>query len=353
MRKDIVVGVDIAKRFMQVCVMSRTDGILKESKVARGKFVSWLEVYKDCEIVMEACGGAHPLGRMLQGLGFEVKLLHPAHVKPFVGVQKNDRVDARAICEAAMRPAIHPVPVKSLGQQDLRTLQRVRQGVVRDRTRSINQLRGLLGEYGLLLPKGAEGFLRRLRELMAGEAWREELSADIQDLFAVMAEELDRLFVRERNLLKRIEHLQSTDPVAQRLRSIPGVGPVIAAEVMGSIEDASIFRTSRGLSSWIGLVPRQNSTGGKTRLGGITKRGQPELRRLLVQGSRSIVNAAKRHEGAPRHHLEAFVLAHQGKLKPNVLAIAVANKMARTIWAVMAREEDFRSTLQVRVHESA
>ena len=342
MRKDIVIGLDIAKRFIQLCVMSREGEILKERRVHRDKLLAALEGYEGCLVASEACGGAHHWGRELHARGFRVRLLHPAHVRPYVGVQKNNRADARAICEAALRPLIRSVPVKSRAQQDMRVLLRLRQGLVGDRTRLINRFRGLLGEYGLVLPKGAKAFRRQLRALMKEARWHEALSAPLHDIFQELAAELDRLFAKAETLKQQIIVLQQDDETAQRLIAIPGVGPIIAAEAMASIEDARVFASGRNLAAWIGLVPRQNSTGGRTRLGKITKRGQGELRRLLVQGARSLINAAKRHKGPARNRLEAWLRKHQGRLQDNVLAVALANKIARTLWVVMACAEPFK-----------
>lgn len=342
MRKDIVIGLDTAKRFIQLCAMTRDGELLDERRLVRDKMLAHVSKLERCTVALEACGGSHYWGRELLALGFRVRLLHPAHVRPYVGVQKNDRADARAICEAALRPLIRSVPIKSRDQQDMRVLLRLRQALVSERTRLINRFRGLLGEYGLVLPKGAKAFRRRLRELIGETRWQEALSARVRDIFQQLAGELDRLFAKAEDLKQQIVGLQQGDETAQRLRTIPGVGPVIAAEVMASIEDARVFASGRNLAAWVGLVPRQNSTGGRTRLGRITKRGQGELRRLLVQGARSLINASKRNKGPARHQLEAWLRKHQGRLHDNVLATALANKIARTLWVVMARGETFK-----------
>ena len=340
--EDIVIGLDTAKAFTQVCVMTCAGEILKERRVRRGKLLSFAQDYPGSLVALEACGGAHHLARELMAGGFRVRLLHPACVRPYVGVQKNDRMDARAVCEAALRPLIRSVPVKTRSQQDLRVLLRRRQGLVSERTRLINRLRGLLAEYGLVLPRGAEVFQRRLRDLMGTARWSEALSPVIQETFAEMAEELQGLFAKDRALIKQIKRLQQDDETAQRLVSIPGVGPMIAAEVMASLEEARVFASGRHMAAWAGLVPRQRSTGGRTRLGRITKRGQGELRRLLVQGAKSLIRAAKHRDGPPRHRLEAWIYSHRDRLHPNVLAVALANKIARTLWVVMARNEPFK-----------
>ena len=341
MRNDIVIGLDTAKRFTQLCVLSRDGEILEERRLRRTKVLSHLSKLERCTVALEACGGAHYWGRELQALGFHVRLLHPARVRPYVGVQKNDRADARAICEASLRTLIRSVPVKSRDQQDLRVLLRLRHGVVCERTRLINRYRGLLGEYGLVLPKGAKAFRRTLRTLMGEDRWREALSPLIQETFATLASELDVLFVKAETLKEQIERLQRDDATAQRLRTVPGIGPLTAAELVTAVADARVFASGRNLAAWVGLVPRQNSTGGRTRLGRITKHGQGELRRLLVQGARSLITAAERHKGPPRNRLEAWISKHNGRLHGNVLAVAVANRIARIAWVVMARGEKF------------
>ncbi len=342
MNEDIVIGLDTAKTFTQVCVMTRNGEILKERRARRDKLMSFLEGYPGGLVALEACGGAHHLGRELTARGFRVRLLHPAHVRPFVGVQKNDRTDALGVCEAALRPAIRSIPVKSRSQQDLRVLLRRREGVVSERTRLINRFRGLLAEYGLVLPRGARAFLRHLRELMGAARWSAALSPLIQETFAEMAGELQTLFAKDLALIKQIKRLLQGDEIAQRLLSIPGVGPMTDAEVMASVEEARIFASGRHMAAWIGLVPRQRSTGGRTRLGRITKRGQGELRRLLVQGAKSLIRAAKHRDGPPRHQLEAWIYSHQDRLQSNIMAVALANKIARTLWVVMARNEPFK-----------
>ncbi len=342
MSKNIVIGLDTAKTFTQVCVMTRDGEILKERRVRRGKLMSFLEGYPGSVVALEACSGSHHLGRELRAGGFWPRLLHPARVRPYVGVQKNDRMDARAVCEAALRPLIRSVPVKTRCQQDLRVVLRRRQGMVSERTRLINRLRGLLAEYGLVLPRGAKAFQRGLRELMGEARWTEALSPLIQETFAEMAEELQALFAKDRALIKQIKRLQQDDEVAQHLLSIPGVGPITTAEVMASVEEARVFASGRQMAAWIGLVPRQRSTGGRTRLGRITKRGQGELRRLLVQGAKSLIRAAKHRDGPPRHQLEAWIYSHQDRLQSNIMAVALANKIARTLWVVMARNEPFK-----------
>lgn len=342
MNENIVIGLDTAKIYTQVCVMNRDGEILKERRVHRDKLMGFLEGYPGSLVAFEACGGAHHLGRELRARDFRVRLLHPTSVRPYVGVQKNDRIDARAVCEAALRPLIRSVPVKSRSQQDLRVLLRRRQGVVSERTRQINRFRGLLAEYGLVLPRGAETFQRRLHELMGSARWSEVLSPLIQEAFAEMAEELRALFDKDRRLIGQIKHLQQNDEVAQRLLTIPGVGPMITAEVMASVEEARVFASGRRMAAWVGLVPRQRSTGGRSRLGRITKRGQGELRRLLVQGAKSLIRAAAHRDGPPRHQLEAWIYNHRDRLQPNIMAIALANKIARILWVVMARNEPFR-----------
>ena len=342
MNENIVVGLDTAKTIFQVCVMSRDGEILKERRVHRDKLFDFLADYKGCTVALEACGGAHHLGRELTARGIKPRLLHPAHVRPYVGVQKNDRTDARGVCEASLRPTIRSIAVKSRRQQDLRVLLRRRQGLVRERTRWINRFRGFLGEYGLTLPRGAKAFQRRLRELMGTARWSEALSPPIQETFAEMAEELTAFFGKDRALIKQIKRLQRDDETAQHLLTTPGVGPMITAEVMASVEEARVFASGRHMAAWVGLVPRQRSTGGRTRLGRITKRGQGELRRLLVQGAKSLIRAAKHRDGPPRHQLEAWIYNHRDRLQGNILAVALANKIARTLWVVMARNEPFK-----------
>lgn len=338
-----VIALDLAKNFIHVCATTRDGVIVEERRLRRDKLLDYLAGFAPCAVAMEAGATAHYWGRQVAALGHRPRLLHPAKVKPYMGVQKNDPADGRGIAEAALRPMIRSVPVKSLAQQDLRVLLRLRVGVVDDRRRLITRWRALLGEYGFALPKGVGAFRRGFAKLADDATYLEAVSPMIRAVFAEQAARLEELRDKDRELERQIVALQAAEPAAARLKTVPGIGPIICGELLAAVGDPQAFASGRRLAAWIGLVPRQNSSGGRQRLGGITKHGQSELRRLLVQGARAVIIAANRNQGPPRHRLEAWIRAHQDRLHSNVLAIAVANRIARTAWVVMAREQDFEN----------
>ncbi len=338
-----VIALDLAKNFIHVCAATRDGVIVEERRLRRDKVLGYLAGFAPCTVAMEAGSGAHYWGRQVAALGHRPRLLHPAKVRPYMGVQKNDPADSRGIVEAALRPMIRSVPVKSLAQQDLRVLLRLRAGLVQDRTRLITRWRGLLAEYGFALPKGVRAFRRAFAALADDATYLETISPMIRAAFAEQAARLEVLRDKDRQLERQIIELQAAEPAAARLKTVPGLGPRICGELLAAVDDAHAFASGRRLAAWIGLVPRQNSSGGRQRLGGITKHGQSELRRLLVQGARAVIIAANRNQGPPRHRLEAWIRSHRDRLHSNVLAIAVANRIARTAWVVMARDQDFQN----------
>jgi len=278
-----LVAIDLGKQSFHFHGVS-SDGEVVSRKVARAKLFELINELAPATIAMEACPGAHYWGRRFQKAGHQVRLIHPRFVKPFVRGAKNDAVDAQAIYDAASRPTMRFVPVKTLAQQDLQALHRVRERLVCQRTALINQTRGLLAEYGIVLPKGpaklvAEG---------PGAAAAAPLSELARGLFASLFEQLQDLETRVEVLDARLVAICRDDPASHRLATLPGVGPVIATALVASVNDGRQFRNGRELAAWIGLVPRQHSTGGKTRLGGIGRQANHYLRRQMIHGARSV-----------------------------------------------------------------
>jgi transposase len=284
---------------------------------------------------MEACATSHHWGRIAQGHGHEVRLVPAIYVKPFVKRQKNDRADAEAIAEAALRPTMRFVAVKSSETQGRAVAFRTHQCLVRQRTQLINSLRGHLAEFGVVAPKGPAN-LNLLENALADEA--SDLPDTVREMGMVHLEQIARLTEVIERLADELEAASRTDAELRRLCSIPGIGPVTAGAVAAFAPDLETFDSGRNFAAWLGLVPRQRSTGGKARLGSVSKMGQTDIRRLLIVGAMSVIRWVVRKGGSPNRWLAALV-ARKPKM---VAAVALANKMARMIWAVTTKKEFYR-----------
>ena len=335
--KIATIGIDLAKNVFQIHGADATGRCVSAQQLSRKKLAPYIANTPPCVIGMEACNGAHYWARRFQSMGHEVRLMNPQFVKPYVKSNKNDRNDAEAICEAATRPSMRFVAVKSVAQQDRQALHRVRERLVGHRTALVNQTRGLLAEYGIVLPQQVAVLRRRLPEVL--EDGENELTPEARRLFADLYRELLELDQRIAGVAERITREASDDEVCRRLQAVEGVGPMIASAATASVGDARVFRNGRQFSASLGLVPRQYSTGGKTRLGGISKRGDKYLRKLLIQGATVTVYHAA-HKTTPRARWIQGLVKRCGKQKA---AVAVANKNARIIWALMARGEPYRA----------
>jgi transposase len=331
------VGIDLAKSVLQVHGVDARGRALLRKTLKRAEVMSFFAKLLPCRIGMEACGSAHFWARKLTELGHTVKLMAPQFVKPYVKTNKNDARDAEAICEAVERPNMRFVPVKTVEQQGLLGLHRARQGFVAARTAQANQLRGLLSEFGVVIPKGI-GYLQRQLPAILEEAGN-GLSGASRELFSRLFshfQELDRQ-VRELELQIKAWHRESA--ASQRLERIPGVGPLTASALVASIGDAKTFKNGRQLAAWLGLVPRQNSSGGKERLLGISKRGDTYLRTLLIHGARAVLRHLKCHADQAQGWLARLAQ----RRNPNIAAVALANKNARIVWALLAHDRDYQS----------
>jgi transposase len=330
------VGIDLAKSVFQVHgVDARGKAVLRKA-LKRGEMMKFFAKLLPCLIGMEACGSAHFWARKLCELGHTVKLMAPQFVKPYVKTNKNDARDAEAICEAVARPNMRFVPVKSIEQQALLGLHRARQGFVAARTAQANQLRGLLSEFGLVVPKGIKHLDRQIPGIL--EDAENGLTSTSRELFS-------RLFSHFRELDRQVHELElqinawhRQNAASQRLEKIPGIGPITATALVASIGQAATFENGRQLAAWLGLVPRQHSSGGQERLLGISKRGDTYLRTLLIHGARSVLLSMKRRA----EHAEGWLARLAQRRNPNIAAVALANKNARIVWALLAHDREYQ-----------
>lgn len=329
-----VLGIDLGKNSCSLAGMDAAGAVIMRKRMTRDAIVTFAATLPVCVIAMEACCGAHFLGRTLALHGHTVRLMSPEYVQPYVKAQKTDDRDAEAIAEAATRPTMRFVSLKSEAQLDLQILHRVRERLVNARTALINQLRAVLLERGIILPKGRVNLMRRLEELMMGDTVvsgrTRTLLSDLRDEWA----ELDR---RVKDYDDELAALTREDVQARRLATIPGIGVINATALLAAIGDGSAFAKGRDLAAWLGLTPRQHSTGGKTKLLGISKRGNGYLRKQLIHGAR----AAMPHLAAKPNQMGAWLQNMLTRAHPNVVVVALAAKLARIAWAVLRHEEDF------------
>lgn len=333
----IRVGVDIAKSVFHVHSADRQGKTCWQGKYSRNKWLDAIskKVPDGAEIGMEACASAHHWARELQKRGYRVRLIAAQFVKPYVKSNKNDRVDAEAICEAMSRPNMRFVTPKSVEQQDIQAMHRIREELVAQRTAKVNQIRGLVGEYGIVAPVG----IHQLRRALPW--WLEDaengLTYNFRRLLSDLAEDLRYLDDRIKTLDAEISNSVQNDPVAKRLMTLRGVGPLTASALSGALGDGKAFKKGRDFAASIGLTPRQHSTGGKDRLLGISKRGDGYLRKLLVHGARTVLqHAANRDDG-----LSSWLKSLAARKHPNVTAVALANKTARIAWALVSKRADY------------
>jgi transposase len=335
-----IIGLDIAKSVFQAHGADAAGAVVFRKKLSRSRVLAFFEAQPRCVVAMEACASAHHWGRELAELGHTVRLIPPAYVKPFVKRQKNDEADAEAICEAAQRPTMRFVPVKSREQQASGVTFRARDLLVRQRTQCLNAIRGHLAEYGWVAPKGVcyvERLIERLQD--PGEDLPEAARPGLEALVEVLRG-LDRQIA---GLDVEIARRAKEDGTARRLMTIPGVGPVTAVAVAAIAPAAESFRCGRDFAAWLGLTPIQRSTGGKQKLGQISRMGDRTLRRLLIIGASAVIKQAILRGAAPGSWL-AQMLARKPRM---LVAVALANKMARTIWALLAKGGVYRAPAPV------
>jgi transposase len=338
------VAIDLAKDIFEVAVANRAGRIIERKRLARRPFERFVdELHAGTEIIMEACGTAHYWGRRCQARELRVRLLPPQYVRPYVRRNKTDRTDTEALLEAARCGEMQAVPVKTVEQQTLQALHRVRTQWQAARTARINVVRGLLREQGLPVPVGARTVLARVATIL------DDAEIALPDLLrhtvSLVVEEIRALETRIAAIDRQLAQVARTHPIAVRLQQVPGVGVLTATAMVGAVNHIHAFRRGRDFASWLGLTPRESSTGGRRHLGSISKRGDVYLRCLLTHGARAVLLTAQRtvhaapHRATPFQRWAATLAARRGH---NKAAIGVANKLARTIWAVWHHDVDFQ-----------
>jgi transposase len=331
MGEVIRVGLDTSKHVFQVHGVDRQERVAFCRQLSRGQIEKFFATLSPTVVGLEACGASHHWARVLRDLGHEVRLLPPQYVKPYVKRGKNDRIDAEAICEAMGRPSMRFVPVKSVDEQAAAMLLSVRNMLVKQRTMLVNAIRGHAAEFGVV---GAKG-VARIADVL--ERSRESLPKLGRDLLAVLAGQLEVLEIQLGKIEKQLRAWHRENERSQRLATMPGIGPVGAMTMVLRVPDPTVFRSGRHFASWIGLTPREHSSAGKQRLGKISREGDEVLRRLLVVGATSVIKLAQRGKGP------VWLLALLKRRPAKVVAVALANKMARIAWAMMVSGEAYRA----------
>ena len=329
------IGIDLAKNVFQIHGVNERGKAVVRKPLKRSQVLEFFVNLPACLVGMEACGSAHFWARKLMGFGHTVKLMAPQFVKPYVKTNKNDAADAEAICEAVTRPNMRFVPIKNPEQQALLGLHRARQGFVIARTAQANQIRGLLAELGIVIPKGIHCIPQRIPEIL--EDAENGLPGASRGLFSRLLEHYLELERQVNELQAQIKAWHRENADSQRLEAIPGIGPLTASALVATVGDAKQFKNGRQLSAWLGLVPRQHSSGGKERLLGISKRGDTYLRTLLIHGARAVLQRHRRQSEQAAGWLARLV----ARRNCNIAAVALANKNARVIWALLARGRDY------------
>jgi transposase len=331
------IGIDLAKNVFGVHGVDARGRVSVRKRLVRNRLLEFLSKLPPCLVGLEACGSAHYWARKIEQLGHRVKLMSPRFVKAYRKNDKNDANDAEAICEAVTRPSMRFVPLKSEAQQDIQALHRVREQLLKSRTALVNQVRGLLGEHGIVAPRGISS-LRRLLVKILADPERSGLSEFFGGTLVEIAERLRFLDQRIRAYDLRIERLFQNDERCQRLAKVEGVGPMVATALVAAVGNASEFTSGRELSAWLGLVPRQHSSGNRNVLLGISKRGDRYLRTLMIHGARAALRTADRK----RDRRSLWVSRLRLERGPNVAAVALANKNARILWALLTRGDSYR-----------
>jgi len=332
------IGLDLAKNVFQVHGIGPNDNVVLRKTLRREAVASFFADLSPCLVGMEACSGCHYWARVLSELGHEVRLISPQFVTPYVKSNKNDRNDAEAICEAVGRPSMRFVPLKSPRQLEIQALHRIRQRLISDRTRLVNQIRGLLAEHGVVIAPDISR-LRRALSQIAEEAHADDGLTDmIRELAREIHEELAGLDRRIASCNCRIRAVFRTVEACQRIGQVEGIGPVTATALVAAVGDRSCFKNGRQFAAWLGLVPKQRSSGGKSRLFGISKRGDRYLRTLMIHGARAVLGKAH-GKTDPRSQ---WIGHMRERRHPNIVAVALANKNARIVWSLLAGDENYR-----------
>ena len=335
--KITTIGLDIAKSVFHLCAVNKMGRLLKKKQLKRKQVLAYLAKLEPCLVAMEACGGANYWAREIEALGHQVKLIAPQYVKPYIKGNKNDYNDAEGIAEAAQRANMRFVPIKTVEQQDVQNVHRQRERIKKARTALVNQVRGLLAEYGIVINKGVAAVRKGLPEVL--EDAENGLTQLSRELFAELLEELRLLEQQFEVCEKRIHAMSKENAVCRRLDDILGIGPITASATYAAAGDGKDFVNGRHFSAWIGLVPGQHTTGGKPTLLGISKRGNAYLRTLFIHGARAVLL----HSANKTDRFSLWAQALLERRGHNKACVAVANKMARMAWVIMAKDETYRS----------
>ena len=329
------IGLDLAKSVFQVHAVDHKGHCLFSRALKREKMMAFFQNLSLCLIGMEACASSHFWARTLMSMGHEVKLIAPQFVKPYVKGNKNDANDAEAICEAVSRPSMRFVPVKTVEQQDIQALHRIRQEQVRQRTALVNQIRGLLSEYGIVISRRVESLRNALPDIL--EDAENKLTADFRILLKGLQEDLIHLDDRIGSQDQVIKRLAQEHEGAKRLQQLRGIGPITATALIAAIGDGRQFARGRDAAAWCGLVPGQHSSGGKSKLLGISKRGDTYLRTLMIHGARAVLRYPQNKDDRLSQWLQKLC----NRRNKNIAAVALANKTMRMAWALLVRGQDY------------
>lgn len=337
MKTISVLGIDLAKNVFQLYGVNERSQAVMDKKISRQKLVEFVSNLKPCVIAMEACGSAHYWAREFKKMGHDAKLIAPQFVKPYVKTNKSDAADARAIVEAATRPHMRFVPIKQTRHHDMQSWLRVRDRFVRSRTAVLNECHGLLAEYGIILPRPKSKLIKKVVFLMSDE----NITGHLKELLGILYEDLTALEAQIKKCDSKILKFSKEEEACGRLQTIPGVGEITSVAMVAAVVDPNHFKNGREFSASLGLVPKHMGTGGKTRLGRISKRGDSYLRQLLVHGGRSVLRSAE----SKQDRLSVWALKIAASRGHNKAAVAVANKNARVIWALMKSGEKYQPRL--------
>ncbi len=335
--KVTTAGIDLAKNVFQLHGVDESGREALHKRLSRGKLLGYLANLEPCLIGIEACAGAHYWAREIGKLGHTVRIMSPQYVKPYIKSNKNDRNDAQGICEAVGRPHMRFVAPKSVEQQTIQALHRVREQLIKGRTALANQTRGLLAEYGIVVAKGVHKLRAALPRIL--EDGENGLTALAREVFADSYEQLLECYRRIEAYDRRIERVLRASPLCQRVVQIEGIGPLGATALVAAVGDAKVFKNGRQLAARLGLIPKQHSSGGRNRLLGISKRGDRYLRTLLIHGARSVVSRCDTKQDARSR----WLFAVKQRRGANRACVALANKNARIVWALLARDETYRA----------
>ena len=333
--KITTIGIDLAKNVFQIHGVDEHGKVGVRKQLKRADMSNYFVNLAPCLIGMEACGSSHYWARKLEGYGHTVKLMAPQFVKPYVKTNKNDMADAEAICEAVSRPNMRFVAIKSVEQQAILSVHRARQGFVKARTAQGNQIRGLLAEFGIIIPQGIRSISKQIPEIL--EDGENGLPGTMRNLIDRLTENLKEMDRQVKELEAKIQLWHRENAASCKLAEIPGLGPITASAIVATVGDAREFKNGRQLAAWLGLVPKQHSSGGKQTLLGISKRGDTYLRTLMNHGARAVIRFAENKE-KPNVWL-GKLMARRNK---NIAAVALANKNARIVWALLANNRIFR-----------